>query len=124
VINNVNCIRVRYDKLEYRVIDKCVAVNFFVNVNSNKSNLSQQTDYKVDHLTFGNFPRSYYYVKRVLQVVRLLTNIIVKERVYSIFEYKVHIILMQRDACRVTTRPAFRGTFPKTYIKSRVPHFT
>jgi hypothetical protein len=25
---------------------------------------------------------------------------------------------------RVTTRPAFRGTAPKTYVKSRVPHFT
>jgi hypothetical protein len=24
---------------------------------------------------------------------------------------------------RVTTRPAFRGTVPKTYVKSRVPHF-
>jgi hypothetical protein len=25
--------------------------------------------------------------------------------------------------CRVTTRPAFRGTVSKTYVKSRVPHF-
>jgi hypothetical protein len=24
---------------------------------------------------------------------------------------------------RVTTRPAFRGSVPKTYVKSRVPHF-
>jgi hypothetical protein len=24
---------------------------------------------------------------------------------------------------RVTTRPAFRGTVPKTYVKFRVPHF-
>jgi hypothetical protein len=33
-----------------------------------------------------------------LQFVRLVINIRVKERVYSVFENKVHIILMQRDA--------------------------
>jgi hypothetical protein len=42
--------------------------------------------------------RSYYYVKKVLQFVRLVINIRVKERVYSVFKNKVHIILMQRDA--------------------------
>jgi hypothetical protein len=36
--------------------------------------------------------------KKVLQVVRLVINIRVKERVHSIFKNKVHIILMQRDA--------------------------
>jgi hypothetical protein len=25
--------------------------------------------------------------------------------------------------CRVNTRPAFRGTVPKIYVKSRAPHF-
>jgi hypothetical protein len=34
---------------------------------------------------------------KVLQVVRLVINIRVKERVYSIFKNKVHVILMQRD---------------------------
>jgi hypothetical protein len=43
-------------------------------------------------------PRSYYHIKKVLQVVRLVINIRVKERVYSIYKNKVHIILMQRDA--------------------------
>jgi hypothetical protein len=79
------------------VIDKCAAVIFFVNVNTNKSN-SSQMDYKVWWHDLGNLPRSYYYVKKVLQSVRLVINIRVKERVYSIFENKVHIILMQRDA--------------------------
>jgi hypothetical protein len=55
-------------------------------------------DYKVRSHDLGNFPRSYYYVKKVLQFVRLVINIRVKERVHSIFENKVHIILMQRDA--------------------------
>jgi hypothetical protein len=68
-----------------------------MNVNTNKVNLSQQTDYKVRSHDLGNLPCSYYYVKQVLQVVRLDINIRVKERVYLIFENKVHIILMQRD---------------------------
>jgi hypothetical protein len=46
----------------------------------------------------GNLLRSYYYVKKVFQVVRLVINIRVKERIYSIFKNGVHIILMQRDA--------------------------
>jgi hypothetical protein len=80
------------------VTDKCAAVIFFVNVNTNKANLSQQTDYKVRSHDLGNLPRSYYYVKKVLQVVKLVINIRVKERAYSIFKNKVHIILMQQDA--------------------------
>jgi hypothetical protein len=54
-------------------------------------------DYKVRSHDLGNLPRSYYYVK-VLQFVRLVINIRVKERVYSIFKNNVHILLMQRDA--------------------------
>jgi hypothetical protein len=80
------------------VIDKCAAVIFFANVNTNKANSSQQMDYKVRSHDLGNLPRSYYYVKEVLQFVRLVINIRVKERVYSIFKNKVHIILMQRGA--------------------------
>jgi hypothetical protein len=79
------------------VIHKCAAVIFFANVNTNKANSSQQMDYKVQSHDLGNLPRSHYYVKKVLQVVRLVINIRVKERVYSIFKNKVHIILM-RDA--------------------------
>jgi hypothetical protein len=55
-------------------------------------------DYKVRSHDLGNLPRSYYYVKEVLQFVRLVINIRVKERVYSIFKNKVHILLMQQDA--------------------------
>jgi hypothetical protein len=80
------------------VIDKCAAVFFFVNFNTNKVNLSQQMDYEVRSYYLGNLPHSYYYIKKVLQVVRLVINVRVKERVYSIFKNKVHIILMQRDA--------------------------
>jgi hypothetical protein len=79
------------------VIDKCAAVIFFANVNTNKANSSQQMDYKVRSHDCGHLPRSYY-VKKVLQVVESVINIRVKERVYSIFKNKVHIILMQRDA--------------------------
>jgi hypothetical protein len=58
-------------------------------------------DYKGRSLDLENLPRSCYYVKKVLQVVRLVVNIRVKERVYSVFKNKVHIILMQQDAwCR------------------------
>jgi hypothetical protein len=67
-------------------------------MNTNKANLSPQVDCKVRSHDFGNLPRSYYYVKKVLQVVRLVINIRVIEMVYSIFKNKVHIILMQRDA--------------------------
>jgi hypothetical protein len=77
------------------VIDKCAAVIFFANVNTNKANSSQQMDYKVRSHDLENLPCSYYYVKKVLEVVRLVINIRVKERVYSIFKNKVHIILMQ-----------------------------
>jgi hypothetical protein len=80
------------------VIDKCAAVIFFANVNTNKANLSQQMDYKVRSHDLGNLPCNYYYIKKILQVVRLVINIRVKERAYSIFKNKVHIILMQRDA--------------------------
>jgi hypothetical protein len=55
-------------------------------------------DYKVLSHDLGNLPHSHYYVKKVLQFVRLVINITVKEKVYSIFKNKVHIILMQRDA--------------------------
>jgi hypothetical protein len=55
-------------------------------------------DYKVWSHYLGNLPLSYYYVKKVLQFVRLVINIRVKERVYSIFENKVYIIPMQQDA--------------------------
>jgi hypothetical protein len=77
------------------VIDKCAAVIFFANVNTNKANSSLQMDCEVRSHDLGNLPRSYYYVKKVLQVVRLIINVRVKERVYSIFKNKVHIILMQ-----------------------------
>jgi hypothetical protein len=73
-------------------------VNFFAKVNTNKANSSQQMDYKVWSLDLGNFPHSYYYIKKVSQVVRLVINIRVKERVYSISKNKVHIILVQQDA--------------------------
>jgi hypothetical protein len=79
------------------VIDKCAAVVFLANVNTNKANSSQQMDYKVRSHDLGNFLCNYY-TKKVLQFVRLVINIRVKESVYSIFENKVHIILMQRDA--------------------------
>jgi hypothetical protein len=79
------------------VIDKCAAVIFFANVNTNKENSSQQMDYKVRSHDLGNLPRSYY-VMKVLQFVRLVINIRVKKTVYSVFENKVHIILVQRDA--------------------------
>jgi hypothetical protein len=62
------------------VIDKCAAVIFFANVNTNKANAPQQMDYKVRSHDLGNLPRIYYYVKRVLQVVRLVINIRVKEK--------------------------------------------
>jgi hypothetical protein len=62
-----------------------------------KANSSQQMDYKVESHDLGNLPHSYYYVKKVLQVVRLVINIRVKERVYSVFKNKVHIILLQQD---------------------------
>jgi hypothetical protein len=79
------------------VIDKCAAVIFVANVNTNKENSSQQVYYKVWSHDLGNLLHSYY-VKKVLQFVRLGINIRVKERVYSIFKNKVHILLMQRDA--------------------------
>jgi hypothetical protein len=66
------------------VIDKCAAVIFFANVNTNKenSNSSQQMDYKVRSHDLGNLLPNYYYVKKILQVVGLVINIRVKERVY------------------------------------------
>jgi hypothetical protein len=54
-------------------------------------------DYKVRSHDLGNLLHSYYYVKKVLQFVRLVINIRVKERVCSVFDKKVHIILMQRN---------------------------
>jgi hypothetical protein len=75
------------------VIDKCAAVIFFANVNTNKANSSQQIAYKVRSHDLGNLPHSYSYLKKVLQFVRLVININVKERVYSVFKNKV-----QRDA--------------------------
>jgi hypothetical protein len=72
------------------VIDKCAAVIFFANVNTNKAISSRQMDYKVRSHDLGNLPLSYYYVKKVLQVIRLVINIRVKERVYSIFKNKMH----------------------------------
>jgi hypothetical protein len=80
------------------VIDKSAAVIFFANVNANKANSSQQMDYKVRSYDLGNLLRSYYYIKEVLQFVTLVINIRVKERVYSMFKNKVHLIIMQRDA--------------------------
>jgi hypothetical protein len=79
------------------VIDKCAAVIFFANVNTKKANSSHQMDCRVRSHDLGNLPRSYY-VKKVLQVVRLVINIRVKERVYSVFKNKVHIILILRNA--------------------------
>jgi hypothetical protein len=43
-------------------------------------------DYNVRSHELGNLPRSYYYIKQVLQFVRLVINI--KERVYSILKKK------------------------------------
>jgi hypothetical protein len=81
------------------VIDKCAAVIFFAKVNTNRANSSQQINYKVRSHDLGNLPHSYYYyVKKVLQVVRLIINIKVKERAYSIFKNNMHSILKQRDA--------------------------
>jgi hypothetical protein len=54
------------------VTDKCAAVIFFANVNTNKANSSQQMDYEVRSHDLGNLPCSYYYVKKVLQVVSLV----------------------------------------------------
>jgi uncharacterized membrane protein YjgN (DUF898 family) len=73
-------------------------VIFFANVNTNKANSSQQMDYKAQSHDLGNLLCSYYYIKKVLQVVRLVMNITVKERVYSTFKNKGHIKLMQRHA--------------------------
>jgi hypothetical protein len=58
-------------------------------------------DFKVRSHDLGNLLRSYY-VKKVLQFVRLVINIRVKERVYSIFKNKMHILLMQWDAWHKT----------------------
>jgi hypothetical protein len=80
------------------VIDKCAAVIFFANVNTNKADSSQKMDYKVRSHDLGNLLHSYYYIKKGLQAVRLVINIRVKESVYSIFKNKVHVVLMQRDA--------------------------
>jgi hypothetical protein len=55
-------------------------------------------DYKIQSHDLGNLPHTYYYIKKVLQCVRLVINIRVKERVYSIFKNKVHIVLVQQDA--------------------------
>jgi hypothetical protein len=55
-------------------------------------------DYKICSYDLGNLPHSYYYIQKVLQFVRFVINIRIKERVYSIFKNKVHIILVQRDA--------------------------
>jgi hypothetical protein len=84
------------------VIDKCAAVIFFANVNTNKANSSQQVDYKVRSYDHENLSRGYYYIKEVLQFVILVINIRVKERVYSSFKNNVHIILMQQDAWHKT----------------------
>jgi hypothetical protein len=65
-----------------------------MNVNTNKAYLSQQTDYEVQSHDLENLMCSYYYIKEVLQFVRLVINITLKER-YSVFKNKVHIILMQ-----------------------------
>jgi hypothetical protein len=54
------------------------------------------------YMTLEISPHSYYYVKKVLQFVRLVINIRVKESVYSVFKNKVHIILMLRDAWNIT----------------------
>jgi hypothetical protein len=56
------------------VIDKCAGVIFFAHVNTYKANSSQQMDYKVQSHDLGNLLRSYYYVKKVLHVVRLAIN--------------------------------------------------
>jgi hypothetical protein len=64
------------------MIDKCAAVIFFAKVNTNKANSSQRMDYKVQSHDLGNLLHSYYYVKKVLQVVRLVIDISVKERVH------------------------------------------
>jgi hypothetical protein len=79
------------------VTDKCAAVIFFANANTNKANLSQQMDYKIRSHDLGNLLHSYYYVKKVLQVVRLVINIRVKERVHSIFKKQGAHILMQQN---------------------------
>jgi hypothetical protein len=70
------------------MIDKCAAVIFFANVITNKANSSQQMDDKVQSHDLGNLSHSYYYVKKVLQFVRLVMDIRVKERVYCIQSLK------------------------------------
>jgi hypothetical protein len=62
-----------------------------------QTNSSQQMGYKVRSHDLGNLPCSYYYVKKVLQVVKLLKIIRVNERVYSVLKNNVQIILMQQD---------------------------
>jgi hypothetical protein len=37
-------------------------------------------DYEVRSHDLGNLPRSYYYIKKVLQFVRFVINITVKEK--------------------------------------------
>jgi hypothetical protein len=71
------------------VIDKCAAVIFFANVNTNKANLSPQMDCKVRSHDLGTLPRSYYYVKEVLQVVRLIL----------IFELKKGYVQFLKTSC-------------------------
>jgi hypothetical protein len=76
------------------VTNKNAAVISFANVITKQIRQNKWV-IKSDHMTLEI---SRVVIKKVLQVVRLVINIRVKERVYSIFKNKVHIILMQRDA--------------------------
>jgi hypothetical protein len=91
-------VRVRLYWSEYRVTDKCATVISFVNANTCKANSSQQMDYKVRSHDLGNPPCSYYYVKKVLQVVRLVKILELQKGYLQYLKNKVHIILMQQYA--------------------------
>jgi hypothetical protein len=57
------------------------------------------------------FVSLYYYIYR-----QLLTHVFKYYRLHNLRG-------IRRHKTRVTTRPAFRGTVPKTYVKYRAPHF-
>jgi hypothetical protein len=61
------------------VTDKCEAVIFFMNMNTNKANLSQQVYYNVYSQDLQNLLHSSCYIKKVLQFDILFTIIRVKE---------------------------------------------
>jgi hypothetical protein len=81
------------------VIDKNEAVISSANVITNKANSSQQMGYKVRSHDLGNLPWLLLH-KESIAGCWISYN---KEREHSIFKNKVHIILIQRDACHKTS---------------------